>query len=272
MGVYDGHSLYKCYVSFPFTLIMKIGLVFSGGGVRALAHAGLLKALEEKGLRPSIISGTSGGALIGGLYACGIAPDDMLSFFKETPVFKWSMLTFKKVGLVDSAKYTKFFQKQFKCTTFEQLQLPLVVTATNLLNGKVEYFSKGELIQPLIASSALPPYFSPMKIGDNLYCDGGLLNNFPIEPLKDQCDTIIGSFVNPLEIITEKELTNSFQFMQRIYNITMDGNYNRKFKKCNHLLLHNLSNVGVLDTHRLDHAFEYGYEMAISYFANSLIC
>ena len=83
---------------------MKIGLVFSGGGVRALAHAGLLKALEEKGLRPSIISGTSGGALIGGLYACGIAPDDMLSFFKETPVFKWSMLTFKKVGLVDSSK------------------------------------------------------------------------------------------------------------------------------------------------------------------------
>ena len=60
--------------------------------------------------------------------------------------------------------------------------------------------------------------------------------------------------------------------MQRIYNITMDGNYNRKFKKCNHLLLHNLSNVGVLDTHKLDHAFEYGYEMAISYFANSLIC
>ena len=247
---------------------MKLGLVFSGGGVRALAHAGLLKALEEKGLQPSIISGTSGGALIGALYACGVKPEDMVHFFKETPVFKWSMLTFKKVGLVDSAKYTKFFKKQFQCPTFEDLRFPLVVTATNLLNGKVQYFSKGELIQPLIASSALPPYFSPVRIGHSLYCDGGLLNNFPIEPLKDRCDRIIGSFVNPLETITEKELSNSFQFMQRIYNITMDGNYNRKFKKCDHLLLHNLSNVGVLDTKMLDHAFEYGYEQTITKLAN----
>jgi len=110
------------------------------------------------------------------------------------------------VGLVDSAKYTKFFKKQFQCPTFEDLRLPLVVTATNLLNGKVQYFSKGELIQPLIASSALPPYFSPVRIGNSLYCDGGLLNNFPIEPLKDQCDTIIGSFVNHLEIIDVEEL------------------------------------------------------------------
>ena len=241
----------------------KIGLVFSGGGVRALAHAGLLKALEEKGLQPSIISGTSGGALIGGLFACGVAPGDMMRFFKETPVFKWSMVTFKKVGLVDSAKYTKFFAKEFKCKTFEELQLPLVVTATNLLNGKVQYFKEGELIQPLIASSALPPYFSPVRIGDSLYCDGGLLNNFPTEPLKGLCDVIIGSFVNPLETITEKELSNSFQFMQRIYNITMDGNYLRKFKKCDELLLHNLSKVGVLETKMLDYAFEYGYEMGM---------
>ena len=60
----------------------KLGLVFSGGGVRALAHAGLLKALDENGIQPSIISGTSGGALVGGLYACGVAPEQMLDFFK----------------------------------------------------------------------------------------------------------------------------------------------------------------------------------------------
>ena len=246
----------------------KIGLVLSGGGVRALAHAGLLKALDEKGLHPSIIAGTSGGAIIGGLYACGIKPDDMLPFFKQTPLFKWSMLTFKKLGLLDSAKYAKFFQQFFKCTTFEQLQLPLVVTATNLLNGKITYFKEGELIQPLLASSALPPYFSPVKIGDSLYCDGGLLNNFPTEPLKGQCEVMMGSFINPLETITEKELGNSYQFMQRIYNITMDGNYNRKFKKCDYLFLHNLSNIGVLETKMLDRAFEYGYEITMKQLTN----
>ena len=140
---------------------MKLGLVFSGGGVRALAHAGLLKALEEKGLRPSIISGTSGGALIGALYACGVKPDDMMRFFKETPLFKWSMITFKKVGLVDSAKYAKFFKKELQYHTFEELQLPLIVTATNLLNGKLQYFSRPlssgpcSFFLPLINSLAL---------------------------------------------------------------------------------------------------------------------
>ena len=240
----------------------KLGLVFSGGGVRALAHAGLLKALQENGIRPSVISGTSGGALVGGLYACGIPPEEMLTFFKKTPVFKWSMLTFKKVGLVDSGKYTKFFNEHFKYRTFEELHTPLVVAATNLLSGKATYFSKGELIQPLIASSALPPYFSPVKIGDGLYSDGGLLDNFPIEPIKGQCDVIIGSFINPLEPITERELNNSFHFMQRIYNIAMDGNYSKKFKKSDLVFFHNLSNIGVLDTKMLEHAYTYGYEQA----------
>jgi len=238
----------------------KLGLVFSGGGVRALAHAGLLKALDENGIQPSIISGTSGGALVGGLYACGVAPEEMLDFFKKTPVFKWSMLTFKKIGLVDSGKYTKFFQKYFKYPTFEDLRIPLSVAATNLLTGKVKYFSEGELIQPLIASSALPPYFSPVKIGDGLYSDGGLLDNLPIEPIRKRCELIIGSFINPLEVITENELTSSFHFMQRIYSIAMDGNYSRKFKKCDHVFFHNLSYIGVLDTKMLERAYHYGYE------------
>ena len=170
------------------------------------------------------------------------------------------MLTFKKIGLVDSGKYTKFFQKYFKYPTFEDLRIPLSVAATNLLTGKVEYFTKGELIQPLIASSALPPYFSPVKIGNGLYSDGGLLDNLPIDPIRKHCEVIIGSFINPLEVITENELTSSLHFMQRIYNIAMDGNYSRKFKKCDYVFFHNLSNIGVLDTKMLERAYHYGYE------------
>ena len=124
----------------------------------------------------------------------------------------------------------------------------------------MEYFTKGELIQPLIASSALPPYFSPVKIGDGLYSDGGLLDNLPIDPIKKHCEVIIGSFINPLEVITENELTSSLHFMQRIYSIAMDGNYSRKFKKCDHVFFHNLSNIGVLDTKMLERAYQYGYE------------
>lgn len=241
----------------------KLGLVFSGGGVRALAHAGLLKALQEQDIRPAAISGTSGGALVGGLYASGVTPDEMLEFFRKTPVFKWSMVTFRKIGLMDSAKYTKFFEKHFKYRTFEELNIPLAVAATNLLTGKVQYFNKGELIQPLIASSALPPYFSPVRIDKGLYSDGGILDNFPIEPIKNLCEVVIGSFINPLEPIGEDELKNSLQLLQRIYNIAMDGNYTRKFKKSDYVFFHNLSNINVLDTKMLENAFQYGYEQGI---------
>ena len=71
---------------------------------------------------------------------------------------------------------------------------------------------------------------------------------------------LVGSFINPLEVITENELTSSFHFMQRIYSIAMDGNYSRKFKKCDYVFFHNLSNIGVLDTKMLERAYHYGYE------------
>ena len=239
-------------------------LALSGGGVRALAHAGLLKALEQYKFRPVAISGTSGGALVGALYASGIAPEEIKDFFKQTPLFRFSMLSFGKMGLIDSNKYPALFEKYLSCHTFEQLYIPITVVATNLLDGKVAYFSKGDLIAPLIASSALPPYFSPVKIDNGIYCDGGLLNNFPIEPLRGKCDVLIGSFINPLESVEEKDLSNPIKFFQRICNVIMDGSYEKKFKKCDFVFLQELSNIGVLDTKQIDAAFEYGYQQALS--------
>ena len=242
-------------------------LALSGGGVRALAHAGLLKALEQYKFRPVAISGTSGGALVGALYASGIAPEEIKDFFKQTPLFRFSMLSFGKMGLIDSNKYPALFEKYLSCHTFEQLSIPITVVATNLLDGKVAYFSKGDLIAPLIASSALPPYFSPVKIDNGIYCDGGLLNNFPIEPLKGKGDILVGSFINPLEKIDEKELKNPIKFFQRIYNVVMDGSYEKKFKKCDYVFLHELDNIGVLETKLIDKAFDYGYEKTLSHIA-----
>ncbi|AMD84182.1 NTE family protein [Capnocytophaga haemolytica] len=238
----------------------QLGLVFSGGGIRALAHAGLLKALEEEGIAPAVIAATSGGALVGGLYASGIKAEAMFDFFTQTPLFKFSHFTFKKVGLLDSAKYPKLFKKYIPQQTFEELETPLWVATTNLLSGKVQYFGKGELIRPLVASAALPPYFSPVKIGDGLYCDGGVLDNFPIDALKGQCEVVIGSFINPLKTVTEAHLGSTLKYLQRIYDIMLDGHYARKFKKCDLLFLHQLDNIGVLDVKELEAAFTYGYQ------------
>ncbi|EID76759.1 patatin-like phospholipase family protein [Imtechella halotolerans] len=242
----------------------RIGLVLSGGGVKSLAHAGLLQALHENDITPHQIAGTSGGALIGALYACGYKPKEMLQFFKETPVFKFSLFALNKPGIMDSEKYHELFVTFFKNKTFEELDLPLTVTATNLITGKLEYFQSGSLIKPLIASSALPPYFSPIAIGDHLYSDGGILNNFPIEPLQKQCNILLGSFVNPVEEIDKTEVNTTLKLIQRIYHIGMDASYYAKFKRCAYVFIpKEIDLIGVLDTKMIDKAYEIGYNHAI---------
>ena len=91
----------------------KIGLVLSGGGVRAIAHIGFIKVLLENNIVPERVSGTSAGALVAALYAAGYQPDEMLSFFKQTPLLKFSLYARGKVGLMDSDKYELYFKKYF---------------------------------------------------------------------------------------------------------------------------------------------------------------
>ncbi|GLB52626.1 patatin [Neptunitalea chrysea] len=241
----------------------KLGLVLSGGGIRALTHAGLLKALDENGIQPDCISGTSGGALIAALYATGYSPEEMITFFKETPLFSFSLFALNKPGLVDSEKYEHLLKKFFYKENFEDLNTPITVTATNLNTGKLEFFDSGELIKPLLASCALPPYFSPVSINNHLYSDGGLLNNFPYEPLVDTCDFTMGSFVNPVAEVANKDINNTFKLLQRVITISMDANYYHQFSQCHYVFLPpEIYTVGILDVKMIVKAFEIGYEHA----------
>lgn len=241
----------------------KIGLVLSGGGVRALAHVGLIQVLLENNIIPTNISGTSGGAIVGALYAAGYEPKEMISFFKKTPLLNISLYARRKPGFMDSEKYISFFKKFFKNDSFESLKHPLTITATNLIDGKLNFFSSGELIKTLIASSALPPVFSPIEINNNLYCDGGVLNNFPVEPLFNECDKIIGSFVNPVTKINKSQINSSYKLMMRVLHIGLDANNDSKFKKCNYVFLpSNVNKIGVLESKNIEKAYQLGYEFA----------
>ena len=91
----------------------NIGLVLSGGGVRAIAHIGLLQVLNENNIRPTHLSGTSAGALIAALYAANYSPKEMLSFFEQTPLLKLTLYAINKPGIMDSEKYILFFKKFF---------------------------------------------------------------------------------------------------------------------------------------------------------------
>jgi len=241
----------------------KIGVVLSGGGVRAMAHIGLLQCFREEGIKIDEISGTSGGATIAAMFAYGYTSKEMLTFFKNTPLFKYSQYTFNKPGIVDSEKFIGAFKSIFPNDSFNDLKVPTYITATNLMTGNLEYFTKGELIRPLIASSSVPPFFSPMEINGNLFADGGIINDFPVEPLQENCGKIIGSFINPIELITKNEVNTTLKLISRVYQIGLKNKDIAKFSCCHYVFKPlNLKKIGLLDTKFIDDAYQYGYEQA----------
>lgn len=143
---------------------MKVGLVLSGGGARGLSHVGVLKALDELGVSVDAISGTSAGALVGSLYACGIPPEQILDLVKKQQFIGFTGMSLNGDGFFSHKSLLNFIGDHVTCRKFEELQIPLFVTATNLELGIAETFSTGELLKPVAASAAVPVMFNPVEI------------------------------------------------------------------------------------------------------------
>lgn len=242
---------------------MNIGLVLSGGGIRGIAHIGVIKALEEMDINPTRIAGTSAGAIVGALYASGIGWEEMLSFFKSIELFSISNYAMNKPGFVDSTKFYDKLQKFLPVHRFEDLKKPLYITATNLLEGTLTVFHTGELIWPLLASAAVPGIFTPIKIKNHYYIDGGTLNNFPVELIKKKCDGIIGVYVNPLGKEKMENLNHSFSIIERAYHIKMANESLLKFEDCD-ILIHpkNIGDYKLFSAKNADAIFQLGYNEA----------
>ena len=165
----------------------SVGLVLSGGGVRGVAHIGVIKALIEHDIEPDIVSGSSAGAVVGALYCNGYSPEQMMEFFKLTPLFHINKFAFSKPGFIDTDKFYPNFKKYFSHDDFSQLKKKLLVTTVDMCKGVLKVFESGQLIKPLLASSAFPGLFSPVDMNNIIYADGGILDNFPIEPILDLC-------------------------------------------------------------------------------------
>lgn len=173
-----------------------VGLVLSGGAARGFAHLGVLKALEENGLKPDIISGVSAGAIAGVFYADGYTPEEILEIYLGRHLFELIQFTLPRTGLFKLTGMRKVLKKYIHAQCFEELKIPLVVAATSLTEGKPVYFMKGELTDAILASSAVPVLFEAVKIGGNDYIDGGITNNLPLNPIADDCSRLIGVYVN----------------------------------------------------------------------------
>ena len=245
----------------------KVGLVLSGGGMRGIAHIGVIKAMNDLGIEAEIITGTSMGALVGAMYAAGKTADEMLEAFANLSIFSFRNYTYKKPGLLDTMKFKKYFIDYFEEDSFEHLQRQLIVNSTNILTGKHKIFTERNLFDKLLSSIAYPGMFSPVEINGQLYADGGITNNFPIETIQWQCDVLIGSYVNPLRQIEKDRLKNSFSTIERVLQISMYTMEVDSFYIADVFIMpKQLSKFPLFSLKHIDAAFEMGYNEAIKQF------
>jgi NTE family protein len=162
----------------------RIGLALGGGFARGLAHVGILKVLEEEGIMPDFIAGTSVGAVIGAAYCSGVSAKELEEIAAIVRFKDFARYTISRFGLCTNDRMTGFLHKILKVKTFEQLRIPLSVTATNFMTGEPVVFTQGPLVDPVRASCAYPGVFLPVSVGGQLMVDGLLGHAVPAQPLK----------------------------------------------------------------------------------------
>lgn len=240
----------------------KTGLVLSGGGTRGFAHLGVIKALEEKGLRPDIISGVSAGSIAGALYADGNDPEEIYKQLASHRLLDYLDITIPQKGMVGMSGFEKTLINLLSAKTFEELGIPLIVFAVNMNTAEYTRFDQGDLISAIKASSSIPVVFPPVKIDDYYYLDGGIINNFPIESLIDCCETIIGVNVNPIGKVSR--LGNLKQIAERTFHITLRYQASNKEDMCDiYIEPAKLDQYGLLDVSKAKDIFQIGYDEAI---------
>lgn len=238
-----------------------IGLTLSGGGARGYSHIGVLKALEEHNLKPSIISGTSMGAIIGSLIANGYSSEVIRTMALEKGKSKIFHINGFKLGL-SSHKYVKSILSEILPNTFSALKIPLHISTTNLTTSYHESFSSGDLIPAILASISIPFVFKPVKIGNCFYADGGLVKNLPASTIRPHCDVLIGSHVNHIE--KDFNLEKTSKLADRCLRISIFNTVKNDAELCDIYIDPKESGTfNVLDFSVVDDIIDVGYNAAV---------
>ena len=203
----------------------RLGIALSGGGARGIAHIGVLQALEEHGIYPEVIAGTSAGAIVGALYAAGNSPAQILDFVKKTSILKTIRLfSLPTRGLTDLSALAEVLKEYIPDDDFSALSKPLYIATSNLSKGRLEIIHEGPLFEVITASSSIPLVFKPVKRNDDLYVDGGLMRNLPVEPLREQCDFVIGVNVMPMQEVANRRMQSMIGIANRTFEMSVKTN------------------------------------------------
>lgn len=237
----------------------KLGLTLSGGGAKGIAHIGLLMAIDEAGLHIDYVSGTSMGAIVGGLYAAGYSGKEIAGFVEEMdwkrilrnkPDYEQLILPHKEdnrqfveIPLVDGKMYfgkgmlesnelwlwlCNHFSAYNREIDFSDLPRPFKCVATRLDNGDAVILEKGNLVRAIRASMAIPSVFTPVSIDSNVLVDGGLVRNLPVSEVRDLgADIVIGSSVTDNQLSSE-DLSNPLEIISQIAFYTEKRDYRKQ--------------------------------------------
>ncbi len=273
---------------------LRIGLVFSGGGAKCLSQIGVLQIMDSLGIQVDYISGTSMGAIIGGMYALGYTGKEIEAYFRRTD---WDalltndiprnrlgyfdrkasdryLLNFDiydgKPHLPQALNYSQYILKQLSFLTVQSYQyeqfsdfpIPFLCVATNLETGDLKVFEDGRLLDALRASSAFPSLFTPYELDSQLYVDGGIINNYPVRPLISRgLNYIIGIDVQDV-LYKKDELTSMVQILEQTSSFIKAEASEKQLKATDLVIQPDIVNIGMTSFEQFDYIIETGRQVA----------
>ena len=278
---------------------MKLGIALSGGGIRGIAHAGVLQALEEKGIKQDIIGGTSCGSIVAAMYAMGYSPYHIFILCKRygriisranaKPILSGihTSIFNKKIslsGLNNGEKMEEVCDKLAKMRgiyDLNDIKMPIVIPTVDMVSGKEyvftnnipkkkyeekEYIEKVNVGRAIRASSSFPAYFSPCKHGGCAFMDGGVLNNVPADEVRLQgADKVIAVKFHSDKITRD---SNLMDVAMKCIDIMGSKISEKSLKMSDYILDVYTDKVGLLDYQKVDKCFEYGYKAVMENLEN----
>ncbi|MDY6915767.1 MAG: patatin-like phospholipase family protein [Candidatus Cloacimonadota bacterium] len=240
----------------------KIGLALGGGGAKGYSHIAFLQVLDELEIQPSMVAGTSIGALIGALYCSGTPADKLAELFPKPKITEYSALVdlslFPKHGFVKGDKIIEYFKKKVGIENFAKLKIPLKVVATDFWKMEEKVFQTGNLGEAVRASISIPGIFEPIKINDHIYVDGGVTNPLPYDLLQKECDLVIAIDVTGHIDKNNQEIPSIFESIFTSFQIMQDSLIDAKLEaaKPDIFMQPKLENFNILDFHLLQDILE----------------
>ncbi len=237
----------------------KVALALSGGGSRCIAQLGVISYLEDRGIEIEAISGSSGGAIVAGLYASGLSAREIYDILVGIDFKKY--LKYSLRGSIYHLKDAiSHFHDIFGKRDIADFDIPFFCTLTDYQDGRVIYKSSGDMVTLMIASSALVPIFAPVEYNGRVYIDGGFCDNLPSTPLKGISNSIIGINVNPMHY----EIRDTFLgHIRRSMFIMLYTNVLSGKQKCDLFMeIDKIGTYSIFDLKNFELFFELGYSEA----------